>query len=52
MKEPVLDTAGTKCKLEREDMLFEFDGNAFSLHYYNRLAMTILSVLNFSQLAI
>jgi hypothetical protein len=51
-QEPVVDTAGTKRQLEREDALFEFDGNTFSLHYNSRPAMTVLSVLNFSQLAI
>ena len=49
-QEPVVDTAGTKRQLEREDALFEFDGNTFSLHYNSRPAMTVLSVLNFSQL--
>jgi len=50
-QEPVVNAAGTKRQLEREDALFEFDGNTFSLHY-NRPAMTVLSVLNFNQLAI
>jgi len=50
-QEPVVNAAGTKRQLEREDALFEFDGNTFSLHY-TRPAMTVLSVLNFNQLAI